>query len=765
MLLNDEKAKVSKWMLHKSISDKYMRVLTFIYYNQPVYLDDIYGLFGGHNASRDFLNFEKRLTNILNTGNNLYLDSGTKITHKEIYENETLYKPFEINKFEFKDGYGYSREMISLTAIASRYFLKKTEKTLRPTPAVRGLSQTSSYRVLYTHLQNQHSASMFYRVGVPTLPCEKPSLYYLTSVIRPDLIKGLDTNRYMSLSQYYMEASSHIFKMNDELMDEFISRFKKETHLDTGIFYSKYEVLDFLKIYGINYTDGFKGIPWHGLFISDKQIIVVFSLNPTNSDRIMVLTEPLSRMIAKLEDVIAPLTNCLRDITEIEYRDNININKTVSYYKNRIEALILGKGESFIYSAASGNKSGVIKNMDLSYTRNHASENAVFKHDILDCTSRVFDRIYLVSDDEDSSRQLKYLTTHSIEAYLQDQEELFGAYPECFKSNSNTKQLLSHRYEIKDKREDGFVADAVYIPVFEAKLLNSLYERGLTIRKRIKVEGTRTVKEEITYGKPLVVACTRPMMEPIAHSIRLEHVLDGSKRLVPGLRFHEVEYVVDEDDVNVEYTAVDGVADNLWRTGAAYYYNHKGIPAGKLAISEVLKETGTIITNKTEYEDLRRKIYDSLDDKEKSQLIDSRIVTEELDGEVVDTKIKLSAAEKTRQFWNYIYYRSLKEQDFISDTLKSLNYEIPDKAKKLEKRFSRRDRYKNRLTVFVSKEDKAVFDLFTSTYNESITELARSLIVDKLNEIKLEADSENISLEQALADKYFPGVSKRRNRR
>ena len=397
-------------------------------------------------------------------------------------------------------------------------------------------------RVLYPHLTDQKTFVMYHLAGVNCFCYDKPSLGYLVYVLSHN---SLQFGRLPYRSEYLDRT---LETKSNEIRIKALQAFLKQG----GAFYSKKEVLDFLKLRGKNYTDSIKGLSWHGLFVSDTNMFINYVLSYGENVRAYANSKMLGSLLAKLKDNLAPVTNVFRLIPNIT-------DSGRGLYENRIDAITIGIGSSHTYAEAMGNKFGLIKKRDMSLLESDARP-----FDVIDCTSSRFSRIYSIDNRELGVEMLRYITTYSLEDYHEEQLELFKEDPR-FTLNRYSSTFPANYAPLN--------VQAIYLPVYEIKLLRMIGERA-------------------KKNYPVLVVTRKEMMETIAHSVHIESVKapDGSEK--PGIFFVELL------DDGKRYSFGEFINED---SGVFNIYNCKGYIKGKALIDEYLANRGLKVKSEGEY--------------------------------------------------------------------------------------------------------------------------------------------------------------------
>ena len=403
-------------------------------------------------------------------------------------------------------------------------------------------------RYLYPHLADQKVTILYKKADVTCFTYEKPSLGYLVYNLSGNKLKfpkqPYDRNY---LDRYYETLGPD--QKNSEL----------EEFLISGAYYSKQEVLSFLKIRDKNYTDDIKGLDWRGVFLSRYSLFVNYVLSFGENKRAYDFNETLGNFLQKLEKNLAIIT----EVTSVVYGvGDANDGK----YVNNISAVTIGIGSSHTYAEAMGNKYGRIKHRDMSLME---SDERVY--DVIDCTSSRYDRIYSIDDRELGISMLNFITHYSLNSYHDLEIELF---------EEDERFRLVDGSNLFPAVYDPLGVSAIYLPVYDIKILKMIADRA----------------RKDNYS--VVIATRREMMETISHCVHIESVNDAvEQKRVAGLWFVEVK----ETDESIFLG--DFLDEN---SGVFNIYDDHGYIKGRKMIDDYFQKTNQKLKSEGEYIKLAR---------------------------------------------------------------------------------------------------------------------------------------------------------------
>ena len=398
-------------------------------------------------------------------------------------------------------------------------------------------------KYLYPHLVDQKVTMLYKKADVSCFAYEKPSLGYL--------VYNLSGNKLRFPKQPY--DRNYLDRYFESLGPDQKTAELKE-FMESGAYYSKQEVISFLKIKDKNYTDDIKGLDWRGVFLSRYSLFVNYVLSFGENKRAYDFNETLGNLLQKLKNSLTIIT----DVTKTVY--NV-ADSNGGKYVNDIAAVTIGIGSSHTYAEAMGNKHGRIKHRDMSLME---SDERVY--DVIDCTSSRFDRIYSIDDRELGVSMLNFITHYSLNSYHDLEVELFSE-DERFRLVDGSN-LFPAVY-------DPLGVSAIYLPVYDIKILKMIADRA---------------KKE-NYS--VVIAARREMMETISHCVHIESVNDSvEQKRVAGLWFVEVN---ETDDA---ITLGDFLDEN---SGVFNIYDERGYIKGRKMIDDYFLEKKQKLKSEGEY--------------------------------------------------------------------------------------------------------------------------------------------------------------------
>lgn len=422
------------------------------------------------------------------------------------------------------------------------------------------LESDSGYtRTLYPHLTQQKVNIMYICAGVNVDSYTKPSLYLLSYYLstNPTSLSLSDPKIQKACRRYY----------DDELIHSNLSRDEKENILNNfiknGLYYTKEEVRNYLKLINLNITDTFKSVNWQGIYFTDKTFLVNFALGYVRNQRYVVSDAELKNMLRIFKErIMIPFAP--------DVNRKISVVSDGERYQNKIDAVTIGIGTSHVYTESIGRKFGKIKKT----TPKRKYDSKSSRVDILDCHSINFSRIYSIVDNKGGINMLQYLCLYSLEDYHDEEVALFSENPDMFKL-TNMSNLYPATYTL-------YKIPAIYIPVYEIKLLNKISE------------------QMSEHNSALVVCCKKEMMETISHCLRMYNGGDDDGKIFPALYFFEV--VDDGDETKLK--------EKMYNPGSGLYnvYDREGYIKGRRMIDEYLARKNLKINSEVDYAILARKI-------------------------------------------------------------------------------------------------------------------------------------------------------------
>jgi len=332
--------------------------------------------------------------------------------------------------------------------------------------------RTTSPTLLNRYLQENTIKTMFHLCGIPVAISDKPSLINLRNI----------------LVGQPLEAS-------DYPMDNTLTVEEATKHLHCGVFYTSDEFINFTNYISFNKSDTFVGSRFKGVFVSSSNCFIVYSAERGANKIIRInYDKELNLKQACLD--LKEFTNIYREVKVLfSYKQSKNDpNKLIpaSKVKNEPFALVISDGYSEVYSMASGNPSGLIKNIDFSKVTDMkiaAAElraekekesisnlNPIASREIvkanygtlfLDGYSKIYDHIFVAPRNYVGIRSLNYLCNHTLESWNEKTIEYFKNNPKYFIESSDP--FFPYLEKVK-----GDNIPSTFIPVFDAVVLRKL---------------------------------------------------------------------------------------------------------------------------------------------------------------------------------------------------------------------------------------------------------------------------------------------------
>ena len=407
-----------------------------------------------------------------------------------------------------------------------------------------------SLNQLWPHLTSQKIKIMYEAAGVATFPCDKPSLEYL----------------FRNLNRGGGEYEEVVYKTYLDSSLEDLDPVDKQKELmqilEDGIYYDKQEFFRAANYVESKKSDTFKGIKWEGLFVSNKTCLLTFVSSYGKNKRIKLPYSQLQNLLTAVSRIF-----CDSKITEVKRSIGCISESTEqkNWYRHSINALLVGIGESLVYTTATCYTGGIRKNVigkdykELqrakldAVTRDPKKLNST--HEFLDVTSRNFKSIFVVQDSNYGVDKLYYLTHNTIEDWHSQMISLFENDKRFELNGSVAMSQTPGIYKTKK-------SIAVYMPVHEIFYYDKVFSQ------------IKNNYDSITF------ITDEKMADTISHCCRM-----GSK-----IYFFTTDY--DKDDKLF--------IDKLLDYKKYYYYDEYGYVGGIKQFMDLAYENGYKLANNKE---------------------------------------------------------------------------------------------------------------------------------------------------------------------
>lgn len=320
------------------------------------------------------------------------------------------------------------------------------------------LSHKPDLFYLYTHLSRQSTyIRSLYRQDDASFPFREPAGDDTNLDNADPIVCACSDEPHDAGDFSRVSDSPDMTSMPKHMSDEFDAQSDEEAcrligdcdkYLDNGLYYSRKEFCDFvLRLRGTLTPDGIEidksemdalqQTRYKGIFIARDKIALVYT--PGESRSGLLLT------IASIEEnLIALVHELFRYVLNIDSIDCIFIADSLDY-ANR---LVHGAG-----------------GIDQSKGNASASRTRV----LINESSLLFDRYYVVSSNLIGIKMMRYIATHSMSEYLDDSRKLFISHADF--------RLTDKDYPCAvDRTTD---EPAIYLPFVEARMLASIYRASI----------------------------------------------------------------------------------------------------------------------------------------------------------------------------------------------------------------------------------------------------------------------------------------------
>ena len=319
------------------------------------------------------------------------------------------------------------------------------------------LSHKPDLFYLYTHLSRQSAyVRSLYRQDDASFPFRKPAGDCVGDDTDPIVCACFD-EPHDAGDFSRVRDSPDMTSMPKHMSDEFDAESDEEAcrligdcdkYLDNGLYYSRKEFCDFmLRLRGTVTPDGIEidksemdalqQTRYKGIFIARDKVALVYT--PGESRSGLLLT------IASIEEnLIALVHELFRYVLNIDSVDCLFVADSLDY-ANR---LVHGAG-----------------GIDQSKGNASASRTRV----LINVSSLLFDRYYVVSSNLIGIKMMRYIATHSMSEYLDDSRKLFMSHADF--------RLTDKDYPCAvDRTTD---EPAIYLPFVEARMLANIYRASI----------------------------------------------------------------------------------------------------------------------------------------------------------------------------------------------------------------------------------------------------------------------------------------------
>lgn len=418
------------------------------------------------------------------------------------------------------------RELSNYVKVKNNYSLRKFH--------------TLDVEILNKRLQENTIKVMFATCGIPAFESEKIPLIE----VRATLL-GLNTKR---------------------LNYDDVKKYMKK-----GAYYTREEWYKFIDRDFKGSSDVFIGSRYKGIYISNTNCYVIY-MPDRGDNKIIKVNSDRERNLFNMIQHINNFTNVYRDVSALTKYKPSKSNPTMMIpcetKKNKPYALIVSDGNAEVYSMATGNPSGLVKNIDFSvisdkkrraaerraeeeserqtkelFDRVKRQVKAKYEHEFLDAYNPLYDHMFVVSRNYSGIRSLYYLCNNTFESWAKESEDLLKTNPKYFLKSSDP-------YYPYNELVDGWKIPAIYLPVYDVKTLRKIYEK----------EYTPTI---VTY---------EDMIETIARATRKHH------------RFYDADF----------YMNNERKVASLFDEDSIYIYSLNGYPKGIWMLKEKIKDKNQI---------------------------------------------------------------------------------------------------------------------------------------------------------------------------
>lgn len=340
-----------------------------------------------------------------------------------------------------------------------------------------------------------------------------------------------------------------------------------KSFLEKGAYYTSKEYVKFVNSVSPGKSDTFVGSRFKGIFVSNNNCFFVY-MPERGDNKILRINYEKEKNLKASAEVFKNFTNIYRDVQQLyTYKPSkSNPSKLIPASKvvNEPFALVVSDGNAQVYSMATGNPSGLIKNVDFSKIIDKKKRAAELRAEeeadkenrlqlgiartaakvkygqmFLDAYNDIYKHLFVVPRNINGARALNYLCYNTLEDWYYESLDLFKTNPKYFRKSTNP---VCPYVELVDNRK----IPAIYLPVYDACILRSISEK----------EYNPTI---VTY---------EDMLDTIAHSTRKKH------------RFYDADFY--KDDVRT--------VASLFDEDSIHSYDYSGYTKGELKIRQYLED-------------------------------------------------------------------------------------------------------------------------------------------------------------------------------
>lgn len=505
--------------------------------------------------------------------------------------------------------------------------------------------------------------------GVRVFPYEKPSfIYLLENYLCPTGMNYENTRIYKDVESDYIDSmfNNISYENRQKALSNVIAQ---------GVFYSKKEITDYVKINDDYYQDTYKGTTCVGVVLKrtngQDNFVFMFLPDQTTNNRIRCRHTPEVKFVKTIKEIV--------EHGKFRFPSKIN-NAGIS-----TTAAVLCKGKKLISAMANAAPGGqfktsaaIKKSLGLGAgtyepdPRDDAQYTILGKANNLDTNSSVYNNIIAYTDNADGILQLKYIFEHNELQWLEDSMNAYNTL-------NGTPSSSSYGIYVNQ--------DTVYLPVYNCSIMRKIYSDHTSFINK-------------PYHKVKIIT-KEGMEDAIAKCVRL------------GLYRKDEGHLPKVEFISYANTIDDGTAlknDNV------LYYDDYGMVAGKHIVQSYLERQGKV-ARESQYDLLPTKLGLSYVDTYNSIALGN--ISAEKAANLIDTSTK---SNKPYQSSTNIYYFT---------TINASDRKIIDKVRKLhvlKKPSDVLDAFKEPFISYIEERYTAeLYDIQNNTYTVLIPKTQRYL--------------------------------------
>lgn len=308
--------------------------------------------------------------------------------------------------------------------------------------------RTTNETTLIAKLDDARIAAAMMLADVKAFPDEKPSLYHL----------------FASLS--LLPLDYHKMYDNKETYNDTTTKEELEKILENGIYYTMKEYREFMEELSPGSTDTFIGTKARGIFISKTSCLVIYTGSHRNN-RLLRISKPSEIHLRDSLRELCGITNVLRPLPGFAKENAVGYKESVS---GSVNAFVLTDGNALIYSMATGNPSGKVKDTDMmekddARKQYYADNGGDITMTWLKANGEIYSRIFAAPFSENGITSLAYLCHTTPESWQKQSRDMLRDDMRFVPTNEDPLYCYSDNGK-----------PVIYMPVYEVNELYRIYQ-------------------------------------------------------------------------------------------------------------------------------------------------------------------------------------------------------------------------------------------------------------------------------------------------